>query len=69
MSQYIPLMMRKYPRRVGYHTYESLEFSSLAISSAILFSYPSPLSFEDGMLSGSAQTRIRPGSRGAGRWA
>jgi hypothetical protein len=46
-----------------------LVFQSDAISWAILFSKPSPFWLEKGMLSGSLQTRRRPGWAGLGRWA
>src|SRR5215813_1943109 len=45
------------PVACGNHVYSTGNFSSAATMSAILFSKPSPLSFENGMLAGSAQTR------------
>src|SRR3954468_12617094 len=48
---------RKNPRRWARHEYSMLASSSRAISSAILFSKPSNLSFENGRLFGSAVMR------------
>src|SRR5690606_29206190 len=48
---------RMKPMACGNHTYDTGTFSSDATISAILFSKPSPLSLEKGMLDGSAHTR------------
>src|SRR3989442_4912720 len=45
------------PVACGNQVYSTGILSSPAAMSAILFSKPSPLSFENGMLAGSAQTR------------
>src|SRR5919109_2098087 len=45
------------PVACGNHVYSTGTLSSAATISAILFSKPSPLSLENGMLAGSAQTR------------
>src|SRR5215470_8739754 len=45
------------PVACGNQVYSTGSFSSAATMAAILFSNPSPLSFENGMLAGSAQTR------------
>src|SRR5262245_52307424 len=45
------------PVACGNQTYSTGTFSSAATISAILFSKPSPLSLENGMLAGSAHTR------------
>ena len=50
-------VLRKNPRRCAHHVYSTGRCISRAISSAILFSKPSPFSFENGRLFGSAQTR------------
>src|SRR5690606_32037304 len=57
------------PRGAAHQTYSSFEFQVAAISSASLFSTPSPAWLEKGRLSGSAQTRSSPADMGAGRWA
>jgi hypothetical protein len=45
------------PVACGNQVYSTGNFSSAATMSAILFSKPSPLSLENGVLAGSAQTR------------
>src|SRR5947209_8066390 len=45
------------PVACGNQVYSTGSLSSRATMSAILFSKPSPLSFENGILAGSAQTR------------
>src|SRR5262245_7334209 len=45
------------PVACGNNVYSTGNFNSAATMSAILFSKPSPLSFENGILAGSAQTR------------
>src|ERR1041384_2337811 len=56
-------VLRKKPRRCAHHVYSIRSPRSWAISSAILFSNPSPRSFENGRLFGSAQTRSTPAGR------
>src|SRR5262245_46331200 len=55
-------VLRTKPVTCGYQLYDSPLPSLLANNSASLFSKPSPLSVEKGMLFGSAQTRSTLGS-------
>src|SRR2546430_9049111 len=55
-------VLRTKPVACGYQLYESPLPSLSASNSASLFSKPSPLSVENGMLFGSAQTRSTLGS-------
>src|SRR5205085_11986519 len=56
-------VLRMKPRRCAHQVYSSFSCRSSANSSAILFSNPSPRSFENGRLFGSAHTRRTPGGR------
>src|SRR5471030_2778358 len=56
---------RMNPRRCEFHVYRTEAFRSLATTWAILFSNPSSWSFENGRLSGSAQTRNSRGGSAA----
>src|SRR5712672_3918551 len=59
---YAASVLRTKPVACGYQLYDRPFPSLLANNSASLFSKPSPLSVENGMLFGSAQTRSTFGS-------
>src|SRR5437879_1729541 len=59
------MVLRRKPRRCGHQKFTTAAFRSRATTCAILFSKPSSLSFEKGMLYGSTHTFSSAGARRA----